>query len=91
MKNKLADLNDHLFCQLERLSDESIEKEKLTEEITRAKAVTSVANQIINNARLVFEATKAVSEGTIRESEQGKYMLGMLGQENNSEKTKVIK
>jgi len=91
MKNKLADLNNHLFCQLERLSDESIEKEKLTEEITRTKAITSVANQIINNARLVLEATKALSEGLIRETEQGNYMLGMLDQGNRNDKIKVVK
>ncbi len=66
MKNKLIHLNNHLFEQLERLNDADLKSEELQEEMSRAKAITGVANQIINNARLVFEATKALSEGLIR-------------------------
>ncbi|WP_077621538.1 hypothetical protein [Sediminibacillus massiliensis] len=58
MKNTLGDLNNHLFAQLERLSDEDIDGEKLNEEINRAKAVTSVASKIIENGTLVLEAQK---------------------------------
>ena len=58
MRNTLGDLNNHLFAQLERLSDEELVGNKLTEEIERAKAVTSVANQIISNGSLVLQAQK---------------------------------
>ncbi|CZX93125.1 hypothetical protein QO951_004320 [Salmonella enterica] len=56
MKNSLADLNNHLFAQMERLSDESLKGEQLQEEINRAKAVTGISTQIISNARLVLDA-----------------------------------
>lgn len=62
MKNKLSDLNDHLFAQLERLSDEDLVGEKLTEEINRARAVTGVATQIIENGNLALKAETFIQE-----------------------------
>mgnify|MGYP001604021430 FL=1 len=60
MKNKLGDLNNHLFAQLERLSEESLKGDKLQEEIGRAHAVTNVAKEIINNGKLILEAKIAI-------------------------------
>lgn len=61
-RNKLSDLNDHLFAQLERLSDEDISGEKLVEEMDRAKAITSIAKEIVSNGNLVLKAHIAASE-----------------------------
>lgn len=74
IKNTLGDLNNHLFAQLERLSDEEIKGEKLEEEIERAKAVTSVASQIINNGNLVLKA-KELQKYTGTKSEKLPPML----------------
>jgi hypothetical protein len=58
-KNKLSDLNDHLFMEIERLGDEDLAGEELAREISRAKAVCDVAGQIIAGGRLVLDAAKA--------------------------------
>ena len=62
MKNKLIDLNDHLFAQLERLGEESLEGDKLKEEAERTKAIVAVSSQIVGNARLAFDVQLAVGD-----------------------------
>lgn len=62
MKNRLSDLNDHLFAQLERLSDEGMSAEKIDEEAKRSEAIVSVADQIIRNAALQIQAAKIASD-----------------------------
>jgi hypothetical protein len=62
ISNKMGDLNNHLFEQLERLNDPDIEGEELEAEIKRSKAMTDVAGKIIENARLAFDAYKYTDE-----------------------------
>lgn len=59
-RNKLTDLNDHLFAQLERLNDEEVTGADMREEINKAKAISTIANQIINTNKLTLEAMKLV-------------------------------
>lgn len=61
-KNKLADLNNHLFEELERLNDESLTGEALQEERERAKSMASIAQTIINNGELALKAQKHFDE-----------------------------
>lgn len=65
MKNKLSDLNDHLFAQLERLSDEETTGDELKEEIERSKSVSMIARTIIDNGKLVLDAAKAINDRSI--------------------------
>ena len=65
-KNKMIDLNDHLFEQMERLNDDDLKEDDLEREVTRSKAMTGIANQIINNAKICIDGMKAYNEGLIK-------------------------
>jgi hypothetical protein len=62
VKNTLGDLNNHLFAQLERLSDEELKGEALNEEINRARAIMGIATKIIDTGTLVLEAKKFIDD-----------------------------
>lgn len=62
MKNKLVDLNDHLFAQLERLADEDMSAEDIDMEVKRAEAMVSVADQITGNAELRLKAARLYAD-----------------------------
>jgi hypothetical protein len=52
-KNQLPDLQDHLFKVIEKLSDESLEGEKLTQEIKRNLAIIEAAKVAVANGALM--------------------------------------
>jgi hypothetical protein len=75
-KNKMTDLNNHLFSQLERLNDDELKGEQLTEEIARAKAMSNISSQIVNSARLQLEVVKLINDsGDIRQQLPEMLML----------------
>jgi hypothetical protein len=61
MKNKLTDLNNHLFAQLERLGEEGLDADQIEREAKRADAMVQVADQIIRNADLQLKAATLVA------------------------------
>lgn len=61
MKNTLSDLNNHLFATLEILSELEPTDPNLALEIEKSKAISTVANAIINNGKLAITVLK-VSE-----------------------------
>ncbi len=62
MKNRLSDLNDHLFMQLERIADENLSTEQIESEVQRADAIVKVADKIVDNARLTLQACDLVAK-----------------------------
>ena len=58
-RNKMEDLRDHLFAQMERLSDEELTPEKFEMEVKRADALKEVASQIISSAKVEVDFVKA--------------------------------
>ncbi|BES72192.1 hypothetical protein RE428_32100 [Marinobacter nanhaiticus D15-8W] len=55
MKNKIEDLRDHLFETLEKLKDGDID-------IERAKAVSGVAQTIINSAKVEIDYLRVTEQ-----------------------------
>lgn len=62
MKNSMSDLNQHLFNQLERLAVESLTPEQIDQEVKRADAIVSLADQVSRNADLQLKAAKLYAE-----------------------------
>ena len=71
MKNRMSDLNDHLFAQLERLNDEGAGTENIECEVKRAEAMVEVADQIVDVQRLNLDAAKLYAQ-------HGEAILPML-------------
>ena len=63
MRNKITDLNNHLFAQLERLGEEDLTPEQLDLEINRTKAITAVATNIVESSKVIIEAMKIMEKG----------------------------
>lgn len=61
-KEKLSDLNRHLFAQLERLGEEDLSGDDLKNEIQRSHAISKVSHQIVNNAALILKAQEMMNE-----------------------------
>lgn len=61
-KNKLGDLNDHLFAQLERMAGEDMTAEQIEQEAKRAAAIVSLADTVVRNADLQLKAAKLFAE-----------------------------
>ena len=64
MNNTLGALNNILFEQLERLQDDEAMKDDsaFEKEITRSKAITNIAAQIIQNGNLSLRACQYATE-----------------------------
>lgn len=77
MKNSLSDLSDHLFAQMERLSDESLTDEQLTTEIRRAGAIDRIAAQLLGVGDLAIKAAKLQSD--LLPGQTPPRLLGMDG------------
>jgi hypothetical protein len=65
MKNRLYDLNNHLFEQIERLNDSDLTGDKLKAEIDRGKAMCGLANSVIGNAKLALDTAIAIKEWSL--------------------------
>jgi hypothetical protein len=62
LKNKLTDLNNHLFAQIERLADEDLSPEDVEREVKRADAIVDVSDQVLRIADTSLKAARLFAE-----------------------------
>ena len=65
VRNKMSNLADTLFAQLESLDDRELSENELQIEIERSKAMVSVAGQIVSIGKLAIEVEKLKQEAGI--------------------------
>lgn len=61
-RNKLIDLNNHLFEQLERLNDDELTDEQFERELKRTKSICDIGKVIVSNAAVALAAQKHFDE-----------------------------
>ena len=77
MKNKLTDLNNYLFEQLDRLNECDLgDTTKLKAEVDRSRAVAGIADKIIGNASVVLDAVKLENENSADRTRVPKMLTG---------------
>lgn len=58
MQNKLIDLNNILFEQIERINDDDLNEDDLKIQLNKAKHINDIAKNIVDINRLAFDALK---------------------------------
>lgn len=61
-KTTLNDLNEYLFQEMDRLTNEDLSVEELDTEIKRSDALQKIARTIIDNGALALQAKKHLDE-----------------------------
>ena len=62
MTKSIAELNEFLFAQLERLDVEKLSAEEIGQECQRAEAIVAISDQIARNAELQLKAAKLYAD-----------------------------
>ena len=65
MKNRLTDLNNHLYVALERVNADGQSDENLGKSIEQARSVQGLSHSVLSLGRLVLDAATAHHAGDI--------------------------
>lgn len=74
-RTTLNDLNEYLFQEMDRLTNEDLSAEELDKEIKRSDALQKIAKTVIDNGALALQAKKYLDEY----GQGGKVELPLIG------------
>lgn len=80
-RNKMTDLNDHIFASLERLNDEGLNKEQIESETSKAKSIANLAGVAVKNFKVMLEVSKTIQKGQHTDNTLHK-LIGVKDSEN---------
>ena len=83
MKNKLTDLNNYLFEQIEKLNDDDMTTEQTEQQIRKAEAISKIGRTIIDTSTLQLKAIQVASENGYVKKESFQCLLGGPSGEQN--------
>lgn len=78
----LSDLNSYLFKQMRILNDENLSKEETQLAITKAQAITNVAETIIKNGELALKTAVFMQRQNGGQKQLPKLLTNNSGGEN---------
>ena len=58
----VASLKDHLFAQLDRLSNPSLTTEQVTTEVARTEAIVSISDQLVEGYKVQLAAARLYAD-----------------------------
>ena len=61
-RTTLNDLNEYLFQEMDRLTNEDLSADELDKEIKRSDALQKIAKTVIDNGALALQAKKYLDE-----------------------------
>lgn len=76
MQNKLSDLNNYLFEQIEILNDKDLTEKELELAIVKANKIADISKVIIQNQALQLNAAKTLLEYGKCSAEQFQTLIG---------------
>lgn len=76
MKNKLIDLNNYLFEQIEKLNDDDLTQEQLSQQISKAETISKISKTIIETAQLQLDAIKVAADNGVVQPKAFQLLLG---------------
>ena len=74
VRNTLSDLHNVLFEEIERLSDEDIKGEELSQEIERANAIGKIAGTILDGGSLALQVARFKDNAVSIDPDLPKYL-----------------
>ncbi len=77
MKNKLTDLNNYLFEQIELLNDSDLDSEEMEKQIKKAEMISKISKSIIEVHSLQLDAIKAAADNGVVSQNSFRSLLGV--------------